>query len=89
VDTHVYPGYTIPSYYDSLMAKLIVATRFGPGGGREHAIRRMVRALDEFAVEGVKTTIPFHRDVMAHEAFKKGDVQTDFIERHLAPAPVA
>ncbi|MBK6880209.1 MAG: acetyl-CoA carboxylase biotin carboxylase subunit [Elusimicrobia bacterium] len=88
VDTHVYPGYTIPSYYDSLMAKLIVAGRVGPGGGRESVIRRMARALDEFVVEGVKTTIPFHRDVMANEAFLRGDVKTDFIEKHLALQPV-
>ena len=88
VDTHVYPGYTIPSYYDSLMAKLIVAGRVGPGGGRESVIRRMARALDEFVVEGVKTTIPFHRDVMANEAFLRGDVKADFIEKHLALQPV-
>jgi acetyl-CoA carboxylase biotin carboxylase subunit len=87
VDTHIYQGYTIPSYYDSLMAKLIVATRVGPGGGREQVIRRMARALDEFVVEGVKTTIPFHRDVMAHDAFMNGDVTTDFIEKHLALQP--
>jgi acetyl-CoA carboxylase biotin carboxylase subunit len=87
VDTHVYQGYTIPTYYDSLMAKLIVATRYGAGGGREHTIRRMARALNEFTVDGVKTTIPFHRDVMAHEAFLKGDVTTDFIEKHLALQP--
>ena len=89
VDTHMYTGYTIPTYSDSLMAKLICATRYGAGGGREHTIRRMRRALDEFIVEGVKTTIPFHRDVMAHEAFLKGDVQTDFIEKHLAVTTAA
>jgi acetyl-CoA carboxylase biotin carboxylase subunit len=87
VDTHIYQGYTIPAYYDSLMAKLIVATRYGAGGGREHTIRRMARALNEFTVDGVKTTIPFHRDVMAHEAFMNGDVTTDFIEKHLALQP--
>jgi acetyl-CoA carboxylase biotin carboxylase subunit len=87
VDTHIYQGYTIPAYYDSLMAKLIVSTRYGPGGGREHTIRRMARALNEFTVEGVKTTIPFHRDVMAHDAFMNGDVTTDFIEKHLALQP--
>jgi acetyl-CoA carboxylase biotin carboxylase subunit len=87
VDTHIYQGYTIPSYYDSLIAKLIVATRYGAGGGREHTIRRMARALNEFTVDGVKTTIPFHRDVMAHEAFMSGDVTTDFIEKHLALQP--
>ncbi|MBK8871243.1 MAG: acetyl-CoA carboxylase biotin carboxylase subunit [Elusimicrobia bacterium] len=88
VDTHIYQGYTIPSYYDSLMAKLIVATRYGAGGGREHTIRRMARALNEFTVDGVKTTIPFHREVMAHDAFMNGDVTTDFIEKHLALQPV-
>jgi acetyl-CoA carboxylase biotin carboxylase subunit len=87
VDTHIYQGYTIPSFYDSLMAKLIVATRYGPGGGREHTIRRMLRALNEFTVDGVKTTIPFHREVMAHDAFMNGDVTTDFIEKHLALQP--
>ncbi len=87
VDTHIYQGYTIPSFYDSLMAKLIVATRYGPGGGREHTIRRMARALNEFTVDGVKTTIPFHREVMAHDAFMNGDVTTDFIEKHLALQP--
>ncbi|MBL0057578.1 MAG: acetyl-CoA carboxylase biotin carboxylase subunit [Elusimicrobia bacterium] len=87
VDTHIYQGYTIPAYYDSLMAKLIVSTRYGVGGGREHTIRRMARALNEFTVEGVKTTIPFHRDVMAHDAFMNGDVTTDFIEKHLALQP--
>jgi acetyl-CoA carboxylase biotin carboxylase subunit len=87
VDTHIYQGYTIPSYYDSLMAKLIVATRYGAGGGREHTIRRMARALNEFTVDGVKTTIPFHREVMAHDAFMNGDVTTDFIEKHLALQP--
>ncbi len=88
VDTHIYQGYTIPAYYDSLMAKLIVATRYGAGGGREHTIRRMARALSEFTVDGVKTTIPFHREVMAHDAFMNGDVTTDFIEKHLALQPV-
>ncbi len=87
VDTHIYQGYTIPAYYDSLMAKLIVATRYGAGGGREHTIRRMARALSEFTVDGVKTTIPFHREVMAHDAFMNGDVTTDFIEKHLALQP--
>jgi len=80
VDTHIYPGYTIPTYYDSLLAKLIVLGRHG----RLDAIRRMERALAEFQVDGVKTTIPFHREVMAHDAFRKGDVRTDFIEKHLA-----
>jgi acetyl-CoA carboxylase, biotin carboxylase subunit len=80
VDTHIYPGYTIPTYYDSLLAKLIVLG----ASGRDEAIRRMERALAEFQVEGIKTTLPFHRDVMAHDAFRRGDVRTDFIEKHLA-----
>jgi acetyl-CoA carboxylase biotin carboxylase subunit len=84
VDTHIYPGYVIPTFYDSLLAKLIVLTRFSVGGGREQSIRRMRRALDEFVVEGVKTTIPFHREVFVNEAFLRGDVRTDFIEKHLA-----
>jgi biotin carboxylase len=83
VDTHIYPGYTVPTFYDSLLAKLIVMSRSGRGGGRESAVGRMLRALNEFHVEGVKTTIPFHREVMQNEAFKRGDVRTDFIEKHL------
>jgi len=84
VDSHIYPGYVIPTFYDSLLAKLIVLTRFGQGGGRDETIRRMRRALDEFMIEGVKTTIPFHREVLTNEAFLRGDVRTDFIEKHLA-----
>ena len=83
VDTHIYPGYVIPTYYDSLLAKLIVMSRNGRGGGREQAVNRMLRALNEFQIDGVKTTIPFHREVMAHDAFRRGDVTTDFIEKHL------
>jgi acetyl-CoA carboxylase, biotin carboxylase subunit len=84
IDTHVYAGYTVPTFYDSMLCKLIVMSRKGRGGGREGAIARMLRALNEFSIEGVKTTIPFHREVMKNEAFKKGDVTTDFIEKHLA-----
>ncbi len=80
VDTHIYAGYTIPTFYDSLLSKLIVLGR----SGRMEAISRMERALREFQVEGVKTTIPFHQDVLANEVFRKGDVRTDFIEKHLA-----
>jgi biotin carboxylase len=84
VDTHIYPGYVIPTYYDSLLAKLIVTSGAGEGdGAREQAINRMCRALNEFHIDGVKTTIPFHREVMAHDAFRSGDVTTDFIEKHL------
>jgi acetyl-CoA carboxylase biotin carboxylase subunit len=81
VDSHCYPGWTIAPYYDSLIAKLIV---WGPDRGA--AIDRMDRALEEFRIEGrgVKTTIPFHRRVLASERFRSGDVSTDFLEQFLA-----
>ncbi|MGQ0644458.1 MAG: acetyl-CoA carboxylase biotin carboxylase subunit [Elusimicrobiota bacterium] len=85
LDTHIYPGYAVPTYYDSLLAKLIVLGR----PGRMDAIHRMERALREFSVEGVKTTIPFHREVLANDAFRRGDVTTDFIQKHLAVRAVA
>ena len=75
VDTHVYSGYTIPPYYDSLIAKLIVKARTRP-----EAITKMSRALDEFIVEGVKTTVPFHQRLMKDENFKKGNYTTKFLE---------
>jgi acetyl-CoA carboxylase biotin carboxylase subunit len=74
VDTHVYAGYTIPPYYDSMIAKLIVRAR-----SREEAILKMERALDEFIVEGVKTTVPFHQRLMKNEAFLKGEFNTGFL----------
>jgi len=74
VDTHVYGGYTIPPYYDSMIAKLIVRART-----REEAILKMERALDEFIIEGIKTTVPFHQKLMHNEAFKKGDFHTGFL----------
>jgi acetyl-CoA carboxylase biotin carboxylase subunit len=79
VDTHVYAGYTVPTHYDSLLGKLIV----GSTRGREAAVARMERALREFEVEGIKTTIPFHKKVMAHPAFRSGQFSTNFIERFL------
>lgn len=75
VDSHIYVNYEVSPYYDSLLAKLIVH-----GQTREEAIMRMQRALDEFVVEGVKTTIPFHRKVMADQRFISGEVHLDFIE---------
>lgn len=81
VDTHIYSGYTIPSFYDSLLAKVIVLH-----SDREPAIMRMRRALDEFIVEGVKTTIPFHKKVLEHDAFRHGDVTTNFIAKHIFAA---
>lgn len=74
VDSAVYPGYTIPPFYDSMVAKLITY-----GSTREEAVNRMKRALDEFMIEGVKTTIPFHRKLMEHEVFVKGDFNTNFL----------
>jgi len=75
VDTAVYPGYTVPPYYDSMIAKLIVHART-----RELAIARMQRALDMMVIEGIKTTIPLHKKIMADEKFKKGDFSTKFME---------
>jgi acetyl-CoA carboxylase biotin carboxylase subunit len=75
VDTHVYTGYTIPSNYDSMIAKLIVRAP-----SREEALIRCRRALEEFTVEGIKTTIPFHLKLMDDEKFKSGDFDTSFME---------
>ena len=80
VDTHIYAGYNVPTHYDSLLGKLIV----GSTRGREPAIARMQRALREFHVEGIKTTIPFHQKVMSHPAFRKGEFATNFIEKFLS-----
>lgn len=81
VDTHVYPGYTVPPNYDSMVAKLIVW-----GRTRAEAIERAHRALDEFVIDGVKTTIPFHKVVLKNQYFMAGDVQTDFIDKRVIPA---
>ncbi len=75
VDTHVYSGYTIPPFYDSMIAKLIVTAPT-----RDEAIIKMKRALDEFYIEGVKTTIPLHRQLMDDPNFLKGDYTTKFME---------
>lgn len=78
VDTHLYPGYKVPATYDSMLAKLIVW-----GRTRAEAIERSYRALDEFVIDGVPTVIPFHKIVLDNEYFKKGDIQTDFIEKRV------
>lgn len=75
VDSHIHSGYTIPPYYDSMIAKLITS-----GRTREEAINRMLRALKEFYVEGIKTTIPFHIQLMQNEDFRKGNYTTKFME---------
>jgi acetyl-CoA carboxylase biotin carboxylase subunit len=76
VDTAAYAGWTVPSQYDSLIAKLIVH-----GRDRAEAMARMRRALDEFLIEGIKTTVPFHRRVLDHEDFIRGEYNTRFIEK--------
>ncbi len=83
VDSHCYPGYKIPPYYDSLVSKLIVW-----GVDREEAIQRMQRALDEYAITGIKTTIPFHQNVLSHSVFQAGDVSTDFVEKFMTTSKV-
>jgi acetyl-CoA carboxylase biotin carboxylase subunit len=76
-DGGVYPGYEIPIHYDPLISKLVAH-----GADREEALRRMHRALDEYRLEGVRTTIPFHMKVMRHPAFGAGELTTDFIDEH-------
>ena len=75
LDTHVYSGYTIPSHYDSMIAKLISTAQT-----REEAIGKMKRALDEFIIEGIKTTIPFHSKLMQHPDYISGNYTTKFME---------
>ncbi|MFN8338716.1 MAG: acetyl-CoA carboxylase biotin carboxylase subunit [Saprospiraceae bacterium] len=74
VDTHVYAGYSVPPFYDSMIAKLICKAQT-----REDCIKKMQRALDEFVIEGIKTTIPFHKALMKDEAFRSGDFNTGFM----------
>ncbi|MGB6082841.1 acetyl-CoA carboxylase biotin carboxylase subunit [Moheibacter sp.] len=75
VDTHVYAGYQIPPFYDSMIAKLIVTSQ-----SREESLAKMKRALDEFYIEGIKTTVPFHRQLMDDPEFIKGNYTTKFME---------
>jgi acetyl-CoA carboxylase biotin carboxylase subunit len=78
IDTGIYQGYNISPFYDSMIAKLIVI-----GDNRQEAIARMERALGEFVIEGVRTTIPFHAKVMADEYFRRGEVNTNFIQERI------
>jgi len=78
VDTHIYDGYNTPPYYDSLLAKVIAW-----GRGRNEAIARMRRALDEFNIEGIKTTIPFHKQLISHPLFIKGDDYSELLDKIL------
>ena len=77
MDTHAYAGYTVPAFYDSLIAKLICQ-----GRDRHEALRRMQMSLESFIIEGVTTTIPFLARVMAQPEFRRGEVDTRFLERH-------
>ncbi len=79
LDTHIYKDYTIPHHYDSLIAKLIAYDE-----NRDSCIVRMQRALREFMIDGIKTTIPFHQQVLKHEEFQSGRYSTKFIEKHLS-----
>jgi acetyl-CoA carboxylase biotin carboxylase subunit len=76
VDSAAFAGWWVPPHYDSMIAKLIVH-----GKTRDEAISRMRRALDEFKIEGIKTTIPFHKKIFNHPEFIKGNFNTDFIEK--------
>jgi pyruvate carboxylase subunit A len=75
IDGNIYRGYTVPSYYDSMLAKLTVRGRTW-----EETVRRMDRSLEEFVIRGVKTTIPFHRQIMRDPAFRRGEFTTHFVE---------
>src|SRR5690625_2353129 len=77
IDSSVYQGYEITPFYDSMVAKVITH-----GKTREEAIQRMHRALDEFVINGIKTTIPFHKEIMENEVFKKGKFNTNFLQEH-------
>ncbi|NMH27739.1 acetyl-CoA carboxylase biotin carboxylase subunit [Flavobacterium silvaticum] len=83
LDTHVYAGYTIPPNYDSMIAKLITTAQT-----RQEAINKMKRALDEFVIEGVKTTIPFHRQLMDEPDYVEGNYTTKFMESFKMKEPV-
>jgi len=79
VDSHLYAGYEVPPHYDSLLAKLIVWAET-----RDEAIARAQRALEEFVIEGITTTIPFHQRLLKHKGFIKGDTYTRFIQEEAA-----
>ncbi len=78
VDTHLYQGYKVPPYYDSMLAKIIVHSP-----NRNEAIKRMIRALDELVVEGVYTTTAFLKNILESESFKRGNYSTHFVEKFM------
>ena len=75
IDTHAYANYMIPPHYDSMISKLITVAQT-----REEAIQKMKRALDEYIIEGIKTTIPFHQQLLENEKFLSGDFTTKFMD---------
>lgn len=79
LDTHVYAGYRVPPYYDSLLAKLIIS-----GQSREESLVRARYALGSFVIEGVSTTIPFLSELVEDDAFRAGELDTHLVERFLA-----
>ena len=82
IDSHIYAGYEVPPYYDSMIAKLIVT-----GATREIAIARMKRALTEFKIEGIKTTIPFQQSILNNSDFKSGRYNIGWVEQFLQKQP--
>ncbi len=82
IDSHCYSGYRIPPNYDSMIGKLLVHRP-----RRDLAIRTMLRALDEFVIEGPKTTIPLQRNILSHSDFRAGDHDTGFVERYYGSHP--
>ncbi len=84
MDSHVYAGYTVPPYYDSMIGKLIAY-----GKDRPEALRRMEIALEEMIIDGIQTTIPFHLLALRHERFRAGDLDTHFVEHLLQPESAA
>ena len=78
IDSHAYAGYVVPMFYDSMIGKLIVW-----GKTRDEAIARMQRALDEFCIEGIKTTIDFHKEMMKNDDFKRGVIHTKYLEQKI------
>ena len=79
VDSHIYSEYQVPPYYDSLLAKLITF-----GKDRDEAVRRMARALQECVIEGVPTSIPFHREVLRNPIFLAGQATTKFLDTEMS-----
>ncbi len=78
VDTHAFAGYVVPPHYDSLIAKVIAW-----GQHRDEAIARMRRALREFQIEGIRTTIPFHQEALDNAFFRRGEVYVNFVQRRM------